>query len=497
MTQPSAATPHPRAETPRQRLAASAWISRPRPALSGVLPGGGPRRHRRRALVLLVADVLALGAAFGLGAVASALVTGAPVTAKVPAVALAVTLAVSIYAVRGLYSAFAMGPVSEVRTLGLSTLVAGAVAGLVVGAPWTVGLGAVVGVLLAPMGRAAARAAFARRSWWACRAVVIGAGATGRAVVKALHDQPELGLRPVSVLDDDPRKRRSIDGVPVAGPVSLARRFADEGGVEYAVVAMPGASRQRTVEVVERYATRFDRVLVMPDLLGLGSLSVSARDLGGAIGLEVHHRLLTPWRQAAKRAVDLVGAVAGLVLLALPLAVIALAVRLESPGPAVFRQLRLGRGGRCFRCLKFRTMHLGADERLAAYLADHPEAQAQWDRYKKLPDDPRVTRVGVWLRRLSLDEVPQLWNVLRGEMSLVGPRAYLPRELDDMRGKTWPILRVRPGITGLWQVSGRSTVPFEGRLDFDVRYVRDWSFSLDLYLLARTIPAVLTSHGAS
>lgn len=188
----------------------------------------------------------------------------------------------------------------------------------------------------------------------------------------------------------------------------------------------------------------------------------------------------TFYTRFAKPALDRTLAAAGLVVLAPVMGGVALAVARKLGRPVLFRQTRPGLNGEPFEMVKFRTMTdaRGADGAL-------------------LSDAERLPPFGQFLRSTSLDELPELWNVLRGEMSLVGPRAYLPRELDDMRGKTWPILRVRPGITGLWQVSGRSTVPFEGRLDFDVRYVRDWSFSLDLYLLARTIPAVLTSHGAS
>lgn len=446
--------------------------------------------------MLLAVDLATLVGAFGMG-IAAAIPFGAAGTQLPPAV-LAVAFSVATLAARGLYSPFPIGPVLEVRTIGFSVALGAVGAGLVTpGGPWGLAVGVAAASLMVPVGRSLARAMFARRGWWGCRAVVVGAGATGRTVVQALTLQPELGLQPIAVLDDDSTRRGSIHGVPVIGPVSLARQFADAGGVEYAIIAIPGAPRERILEVVERYTTQFDRVLVIPDLFGLGSLWTSVRDLDGTIGLEIQHRLLTSWRQWAKRTIDVVSAGLGLAVLAAPLALIVTAIRLESPGPAVFRQLRLGRNGRCFECLKFRTMHIGADARLADHLNAHPEARAEWERFKKLTDDPRVTRVGRWLRRLSLDEVPQLWNVLRGEMSLVGPRAYLPRELDDMRGRTWPILRVRPGVTGLWQVSGRSTIPFEGRLDLDVHYVRNWSFSLDLYLLARTVPAVLSSRGAS
>lgn len=153
--------------------------------------------------------------------------------------------------------------------------------------------------------------------------------------------------------------------------------------------------------------------------------------------------------------------------------------------------------GRIFTVLKFRTMYADADRKLDRILATDPERRREYERYHKLEDDPRVTPVGRFLRRYSLDELPQVFNVLRGEMSLVGPRAYMPTELPQMNGLSWAVLQVPPGITGLWQVSGRNALSFDQRLDLDVHYVQNWSVWLDLYLLARTVPTVLSGEGAS
>jgi lipopolysaccharide/colanic/teichoic acid biosynthesis glycosyltransferase len=197
-----------------------------------------------------------------------------------------------------------------------------------------------------------------------------------------------------------------------------------------------------------------------------------------------------------KRTVDFTVAAVGLLVLAPLLLLVSLLIRLDSKGPILFSQERLGRDGRCFRILKFRTMHVGAHRRLREVLERDPAAREEYELYAKLKDDPRITRMGRVLRRCSLDELPQLFNVLRGHMSLVGPRAYLPEELPKMVGKHQSILHVLPGITGLWQVSGRNELPFAMRLDLDLRYVRNWSVSLDLYLLARTLPTVLLRRGA-
>ena len=198
-----------------------------------------------------------------------------------------------------------------------------------------------------------------------------------------------------------------------------------------------------------------------------------------------------------KRLFDIViASVVGFLLSPL-LLLVALAIRLDSHGPILFYQDRLGKGRRAFRCVKFRTMHIDGDERLRTYLGAHPERQAEWNRYAKLRSfDPRVTRVGRVLRRVSLDELPQMLNVLRREMSLVGPRPYLPREMTSMRDGAETIFDAAPGITGLWQVSGRNELTFEQRLTLDEYYVRNRSLWMDTVVLMKTIGAVMRRNGA-
>ena len=198
----------------------------------------------------------------------------------------------------------------------------------------------------------------------------------------------------------------------------------------------------------------------------------------------------------AKRAFDMVAASLILLVASPVLAAIWLTIRLTSQGPVLFVQERLGRGGARFGAFKFRTMVVDAEARLDALLAADPQAAEEYRVYKKLRRDPRVTAVGSVLRRLSLDELPQLLNVLRGEMSLVGPRCYLPRELPEMGAAAHEILSVTPGITGLWQVSGRNGTTFAERVRIDVGYARSATLALDLKILAKTVRVVATGHGA-
>jgi Undecaprenyl-phosphate galactose phosphotransferase WbaP len=223
---------------------------------------------------------------------------------------------------------------------------------------------------------------------------------------------------------------------------------------------------------------------------------VIARDFAGTFGVEIKYNLLDPWSQRLKRVMDLAATVVGGIFVLPLLVALALLVRLESRGPIFYSDKRMGRDGELFSCVKFRTMVPDAERLLHELLAENEEARKEYFKYHKLRHDPRVTSVGRFLRKTSLDELPQLWNVLRGEMSLVGPRPYLPRESDDIGVTQDEILRVTPGITGPWQVAGRNRSSFNERVEMDVSYVSDWSVWLDLVLLVRTSACVLFSRGA-
>ncbi|MCA3421230.1 MAG: sugar transferase [Roseomonas sp.] len=211
------------------------------------------------------------------------------------------------------------------------------------------------------------------------------------------------------------------------------------------------------------------------------------------IGLERDRKSLFP---IAKRALDIIGAGLGLVLLAPFFLIVALLVRADG-GPAFFAHQRVGRGGKLFGCLKFRSMVIDSQARLEALLASNPAARAEWEATRKLKNDPRITRIGRFLRSTSLDELPQLINVLRGEMSLVGPRPVQEAEIDRYYGASAAhYMAVRPGITGLWQVSGRSETSYESRVALDVSYVSRPSMLTDLSILLRTPVAVLSRRGA-
>jgi Undecaprenyl-phosphate galactose phosphotransferase WbaP len=247
---------------------------------------------------------------------------------------------------------------------------------------------------------------------------------------------------------------------------------------------------------VERLVWGCNKIVVIPQSMGLLWSWMRTRDCGGVVGLEVRRELLRRRARLTKRAMDYTLALGGGALILPWIAIVAILVKLSSHGPAFYGQPRIGEGGRNFRAWKFRTMVENADEILEGCLRANPELEAEWDAQHKLRSDPRVTRIGKFLRQTSLDELPQIWNVLRGEMSLVGPRPIVRHEVEKYAEEFDLYLKVRPGITGLWQVSGRSETTYEERVGMDGHYVRNWSVWLDIYLLARTVGVVLRKQGA-
>jgi exopolysaccharide biosynthesis polyprenyl glycosylphosphotransferase len=247
-------------------------------------------------------------------------------------------------------------------------------------------------------------------------------------------------------------------------------------------------------DVVDAALTAGCQVLSMPRAIEIAGVHPTLVWRRGQAMVELSAPSLKGWQFAIKRVMDLVGAAVGLVLAAPLFALIGVAIRIDSPGPIFFSQQRAGIGGRAFRMLKFRTMTDGADA--AKQAVAHLNRSAD-PRLFKIPNDPRLTKLGRWLRRWSLDELPQLWNVLVGQMSLVGPRPFFKSDLPHYEAHHFSRLGAKPGITGLWQVSGRSDiVDFEKVVELDTRYVQEWSVLLDLAILARTIPAVLRRRGA-
>jgi Undecaprenyl-phosphate galactose phosphotransferase WbaP len=349
-----------------------------------------------------------------------------------------------------------------------------------------------------PLARSAARTLFAKRRWWGVPVIVLGAGQTATVLIERLHKHPEIGFKPLACFDDDDQEQSDCEGVPVYGRLSQAGALAKSLKVRHALVAIPGMAREDLVWMLDDWGTVFTHVILIPNLFGLASLWASARDIGGMLGLEMRQNPLIPFNRWTKRAMDIAGALI-LGLIALPvLGAAAVWIKLVSRGSVLYNQEREGEKGRSISIVKLRTMRPDAEAALMRALSESSEIRAEWECRFKLRKDPRILGgVGKFLRKTSLDELPQLWSVLKGEMSLVGPRPF-PRYHLDGFGQRFRTLRgrVKPGLTGLWQVSDRADGDLEVQETLDTYYIRNWSLWLDLYILARTVRAVLFPKGA-
>ncbi|NPV55147.1 MAG: undecaprenyl-phosphate galactose phosphotransferase WbaP [Anaerolineae bacterium] len=397
-----------------------------------------------------------------------------------------------VYALRGLYPAVGMNLVDEMRLLfGATTTVfillmaatfwlhaAEIYSRMAVGFAWVFAIG------LVQLNRWLVRILLRRLGAWGEPAVIIGTGAQTEQVLSHLQNRIRLGLLPaINIAGDRSPDTQAIDWVK-------------NNQIQTAVVIVSELSTEMKQAVFDQNLYGFQRMILISNIGGVGSLGVIPHDLEGLLGLEVRQNLKSPWQRALKRLLDISVALVGGVLISPLLLLLAVLVRLDGPGSVLYTQKRVGRYGKLFDVIKFRTMVPDAEQRLAHILATDPARKAEWDATQKLKDDPRVTRVGRFIRKWSLDELPQLFNVLRGEMSLVGPRPCIPGE-EDLFGEFFKqYIMVRPGMSGLWQVSGRNQVSYAMRNQLNEYYIRNWSIWLDFYILFRTVLVVIRRDGA-
>jgi exopolysaccharide biosynthesis polyprenyl glycosylphosphotransferase len=333
-----------------------------------------------------------------------------------------------------------------------------------------------------------------RVGWFLSPAIIVGAGPEGRILAEQLLSWSTSGLRLLGFVDD-----HVPDGTAVFGQLRVLSGLEgldgliQRHGVEELILATSAMTRDQIVSTFKRYGVADQINLRMSSgLFEIITTGLQVRELGTVPLVGVNKMRLTGIERFGKLALDYAITIPGLILLSPFLAAIVIAIKLDSPGPIIHRRRVMGARGRQFDAFKFRTMRLDGD----AILQSRPDLQEELQLNHKLKDDPRVTRVGRILRRVSLDEVPQLINVLRREMSLVGPRMITPEEISKYNQWDLNLLTVQPGITGLWQVSGRSDVSYDERVRLDMYYIRNWTFWFDLQLLIRTIPAVLFGRGA-
>jgi exopolysaccharide biosynthesis polyprenyl glycosylphosphotransferase len=326
------------------------------------------------------------------------------------------------------------------------------------------------------------------------RTVIVGSGIVADQLAERIELHSEFGLETVGLVDDDVHSVNEKERLPKLGALSDLDAVIGDKEIDRVIIAFSRASHQELLDCIRVCRTHRVAVDLVPRLFELVDNGRSVTQIGGMPVLEIGAPPLGRASRAAKRGLDI--AASGLMLIALSpiLALIALAIKLDSRGPVFFRQIRVGRGGTPFRVFKFRTMYRDAEDRKR----ELEEANEATDGVMfKIKEDPRITRIGNFLRRTSLDELPQLINVLTGDMSLVGPRPLILVEAEKA-AQSWHARRLdlRPGITGLWQVSGRSDIPFQDMVRFDYQYVSGWSIARDIEILLATIPVVISGRGA-
>ncbi len=339
-----------------------------------------------------------------------------------------------------------------------------------------------------------------RAGLWRERVLVLGAGNAGRLVMEGLRREKHMGYDVIGFLDDDEGKHGDkIQGKKVFGKVRHFPRFVRDLNIMTVIVAMPSLSPEKLSRLTARVQNYSPNTMVIPDLRGIALLNTGLVHLfyEEIFMVNIRNNLKSAPNRFVKRLFDITVSAVSLPLLLPIVGIIGAVIRIETPGPAIYSHDRIGKNGKTFKCYKFRTMQKDAEERLKEMLGNNAAVRDEWGKNRKLKDDPRVTKIGRFLRGTSLDELPQLFNVIKGEMSLVGPRPVTRHELDVHYGDMGKLcFSVPPGITGLWQVSGRSDTGYEYRLKLDAWYVMNWSLWFDIAILFKTIRVVAKKEGA-
>lgn len=454
---------------------------------------------------LMAADIAALVAGVLIVDLARMLVWGSHPFYWViwPAVATWLTLRLLL----GLYPAFGMPQPEELRRSVLTTVMAGAVhlAMLIAAGEYQsfriIGLFAwLLTAGLAFFTRSFVKVALIKRGLYGAPFVVVGTGSAARRAIREMRADPELGMVPVAVFGGVGRfSIGDLENFPVLGPVEDAPHHPVSRMVRRALLVTDPAMDEEALEGFTLDLTRtFERVQILSNAAMPGNMWSRPRPLGPYLAVEVRQARFSDRQRRAKRLFDIAVSVPLLLLLAPFIGAAALAVKMISPGPAFFAQTREGIRGEPVRIFKIRSMVTDAEKRLAAYLTENPAARAEYEVTLKLRHDPRIIPgVGNFIRRTSIDELPQLFNIARGDMSLVGPRIMPKREVDLYTSRGQNLRRdVPPGLTGLWQVTSRNNSDLKVREVADSFYVSNWSVWLDGWILLRTVRVVLAGSGA-
>lgn len=467
--------------------------------------------HKRSTLAvgifLLVSDFAAIGISFVIASrvgkvLIPALLGDAFSPARVPIVYLCLGFVGLLFAINNLYPGYGKTAVKEIeKTSTLLSLVF-----LLLGGTFfflnnfedfprsIFFLSWISSIIFVPTFRIIIRNRIHKYSWYGIPILIVTDGLDMEGVLTDIQRCPRMGWVPSAIFSiGEGILPPGITKIPAISSWSEIIDHKNKFGVDIAIFS--AESDQENLSWLRKLSEEFRKVTLLVPYYNLGSLWIKPRDLDGHLGLEISYNLLNPGMLVLKRVSEIFITIA-VMIISLPVwLIIAIWIKFDSRGPLFYRHTRIGKNGIPFNIFKFRTMVNDADAQLVDYLEENDHAKAQWDNFQKLSNDPRVTQAGKYLRKFSLDELPQLLNVIRGEMSIVGPRAVTQKEIDNYGENASLILRVKPGITGWWQVTGRNETTWEQRTKLEVYYVSNWSLWLDLYILYKTFWVVLSGTG--
>mgnify|MGYP001040011021 CR=1 FL=1 len=462
------------------------------------LPSTNALRSLRTIAPIVLSDMLALSLSGCIAQLLMMVVLPEAAALVGWAAPLALLPMVLAYWLNDLYVEIWLHPVIELRQMTHLTtvgMISAMAAGMLI---WPLPLWCLAAFLpataLVPLGRVVTRHIFGRFQWWGYPALIIGSGEDAEDLARSLAATPFSSLRPAVLTD--PLGICRTSWLPVVNDPLTLQSIIRARGIRHAVLSLPSLPVTELGALIDNYGGLIPHMLVLSDTSTFPALWGATRNCGRISGLEIRNQLLQRTLLLVKRGIDLFVASTALVLAAPLMVIIAILIKLDSPGPIFFGHRRLGQRGQMFTTWKFRSMRVDGDRILAETLEKDPEARREWAETQKLRNDPRITPLGKFLRRTSLDELPQLWNVLRGDMSIVGPRPIVQGEVCRYGDSIRLYSTVKPGLTGLWQVSGRTETSYADRVRFDEFYIRHWSPWLDIYILAKTVVTLLKRQGA-
>ena len=412
------------------------------------------------------------------------------------------------YLIVGLYPAIGINDVEEMRRLTMTTTVCYLMLATLsfyfrnmdMWSRASFALSWVLAIGFIPVTRFVMRYIACRFGLWGEPVAIIGFGSKGLHVYKLLMKNQQLGLKPRVIYSDSSQGleeiRKDVACLPLKNILDLSQNGGTFPGTTSAIVVSEEMTSSQLEKIINGRLLNFKHVIILPKEHSIGSTWITPIDLEGVLGLEVRQNLLSATQRFLKKILDigLIVTTAPFLLVIIP--ILSILIKIDSPGSIFYHHKRIGQNGRIISVVKFRTMVKDADQVLENYFQHNPSLKSEWENSAKLREDPRVTRMGYFLRRMSLDELPQALNVLRGEMSFIGPRPIVQKEVSQYKNAYNLYLQVQPGITGLWQVSGRNDLSYAERVRLDEYYVRNWSIWLDIYILVKTFATVVGGKGA-